>query len=260
MESKYNNIIYYNYLLYKYYRKIKNFGSLFHKSIAARDIVVCGIPRSGSTLLYKLIEEIIITEIRNNEIYFASDKEYLDALNNDFSYTLKKNHIYSPLLVKRIKSQKSIGFFTHRDLRDVVVSFMQSGWLQDFDEYIRSEKLKRISYDAILYAKTRNIVCIRYEDLMNQTSLIMNKICNRLNIKLDVKDINYIIDKYSINKVKEMAKKKEGNIKMGKGADFHPNHVSDGKSGKWRKYLTEEQIKTIELQAYEFLKFFNYVS
>ena len=71
--------------------------------------------------------------------------------------------------------------------------------------------------------------------------------------------INSIIDKYSITKVKEMTERSGINTKIKRSADFHPHHVSDGKSGKWKQYLSEEQIKVIESQANDFLKYFHYI-
>lgn len=43
------------------------------------------------------------------------------------------------------------------------------------------------------------------------------------------------------------------------GSGLHENHIADGRIGKWKEFLTSEQIDTINYFANDYNKFFKYI-
>lgn len=217
-------------------------------------------PRSGSTLLFNIIKEMLKLHTAKIDPYFINDKEYNKLLKNEISLVVKKNHRYSPLLKNRIMKGLSIGFFTHRDIRDVVVSLVQKGRIPDFDKWVNRGRLRKIVNDAFLYASTGKVMMIEYEHLLNQKKNVIDRVEKKLKLNLTDEEKESIIEKTDIEKTQKMLKEKDENEQIDYSNHLHQNHISDGKIGKWKQCLTDYEIQVINLEAKDFLNFFNYKS
>lgn len=226
------------------------------------DIVNCGIPRSGSTLLSMIINEILQFEYEIDYKYVKNEQGYIDHLKKHEPYIFSKLHIYSPLIAKRIKSHKCIGFFTHRDIRDIIVSRVQKGWTKNIENYIKSGANRLQINDALLYANVNNINIISYFDLMNNTKDIIGLVSKKLNITLTEQDIIKIHKNVSISTSKNRIGKanfiRQGENLVDLVSGLHRNHINDPTIGKWREILTNEQIKLINENSMDYLDYFNY--
>lgn len=246
------------YRLYRYYKQLGS-GVFFRTTnYPIRDIIICGMPRSGSTLLFNLIKQLMIIHSNKVNTYFNYDLEYRELLSNERSIYVKKNHRYSPLLSKRIEKKLSIGFFTHRDIRDVVVSLIQKGRITDFYDWLARRKLRKIINDSMLYANTKNIILIPYEELINDKKNVILKVAGKLNICLTESEINSLIDSSDIEKIKEDIKIRGEVGKIDVITQLHSNHIKDGIVGKWKEILSKDQIDIINESGKDFLKFFRY--
>lgn len=199
-----------------------------------------------------------VLQSKKTDPYFTNDTQYDRILRNNFSPKIRKNHRYSPLLARRIKSGQTVAFFTHRDIRDVVVSLMEKGRIENFERWIKRRRLKKIVNDALLYAQMDNVIRIGYSELMNQKEKVIKKIMILLNFNLTTEEISYILSNTEIEYTKGKLKTKEYSQEYDYEDHLHRNHIKDGKIGKWKEILSPGQVRVIEDQAKEFLDYFKY--
>jgi len=247
------------YYIYRFIRHLKDDMSLFYffHRYPITDVVVCGMPRSGSTLLFNILREMVRMDLDKRDGFFKNDKEYDHLLKSEKSYFVKKTHNLSWILIKRIRRKKTIGFFTHRDIRDIVVSMMQKGWIEDFDTFI-THSLPSIINIALIYASVKNMHVYSYEELINNKIKIIQDLQNILNVKIDEDSVYKIIERTSIEKAKEIIAKLGKNQNYDPTSHLHKNHIRDAKIGKWKEKLTKNQIEIINSVAKDYLKYFNY--
>jgi len=266
MKNIYTKIISLNKENYLAGKKLKTMLSLFRnfkfQNFYLFDIINCGAPRSGSTVLNILINKIILLKISNSDSYCNNETDYISKLQMTDRLHLSKTHVYSHLIAQRIIDKQSIGFFTHRDIRDVIVSYLQKGWIKNVDEFINGSKIKYYTFDAILYAKTKNMTIISYEDLIHNRKDIIKLIALKLDVTLSSNELNEIYRKSSVDYVANMMNKltySKGNIKKhNPSTGLHEDHINDPSIGKWKTYLTDEEIKRINNSAIEYLNYFQY--
>ena len=262
LEKYIKKVIYPHKNLYYICRFIKDlkytiFSLHFHK-YPLTDIVVCGIPRSGSTLLFNILREMIRIDLDKLDGYFETDKEYEQLLKSEKSYYIKKTHNLSWILLNRIKRKESTGFFTHRDIRDIVVSMMQKGWIKDFNKFIRFQ-LTVIINIALIYASVKNMHIYSYDELINNKMKVIKDLQTILNINLDKDSIFEIIKRTSIEETKKAIERLPKNQEYDPTSHLHKAHIKNGKIGKWNEELTDSQIKMINSVAKNYLRYFNYI-
>jgi|GEM_PF-1860445 len=260
MNKNFKEIIFRHPLLYSVYLTSRNFSLssiLKANSYKVKDIVVCGMARSGSTLLFNIIKEMVNFHYRKIDPYFIDDSEYSNLLNHEISLFIKKNHRYSFSLQRRLKKKLTFGFFTHRDIRDVVVSLMQNGRITDFNKWSADGRLRKIVNDALLYARTGNVMMIEYEDLLNNKLKVIDIIADNLKLNLFPEEEQSIVEKTDLVSTKKLLSAKETDT-IDLANHLHKNHISDGKVGKWKEILTKEQIAYINSSTKDFLDFFHY--
>lgn len=260
MNKNFKNYIFNHPFLYSLYLTSRglSLSSIFNaNSYKIKDVVVCGMARSGSTLLFNIIKEMLIFHYQKVDPYFINDSEFGRLLENEISMFVKKNHRYTYSLHRRLKKNLSYGFFTHRDIRDVVVSLMQKGRIPDFNRWVADGRLRKIVNDSLLYAKTGKVMMIEYEELINNKLAVINNISKKLKLNLTANETLLIVNHTDMESVKNRLESKE-NSEIDLTNHLHKNHISDGKVGKWRDTLNKEQVKIINNLTQDFLKYFNY--
>ena len=247
------------YSLYvKYYM---NMNSMFYKGkyvYEIKDIVVCGMQRSGSTLLFNIINEVLKENKHKEDTFFEEERLYKKLLQQELSTSVKKNHTYLPMVASRVKKGLSIGFFTHRDIRDVIVSSIQKGWLENVEEWVENERIRYMANNALLYAKTPNMNVISYEKLMNDKEAVIKEVATALGISLSERAIADINSRTSIENTKKKLAAIPEEKKLLYTDQLHKNHIADGKTGKWVDDLSADEIKVINELTKDFLLHFGY--
>lgn len=227
-----------------------------------KDIINCGAQRSGSTLLHNVIQQILFVNLASNYNFCGSEREYLKIQKQFTRYNLIKIHEYSPIIERRIVNGKSIGFFTHRDLRDVIASKIQKGWIKDIEKYISSGLLRREVNTCIAYALTKNINIFAYNDLILNKKESITKIASVLNVQLAEENIDNIISETSIKatqkKIEQATFKESWGNKVDDKTGLHDNHINDPTPGKWKNVINSEHEKMIIENASDYFDFFGY--
>ena len=247
--------------LYRLYLQYKNLNSLFYfnqDTFRIKDIVVCGMERSGSTLLFNIINEVLRENRSVLDPYFDDEIQYKKILAHERSILVKKNHMYVPLVAKRIRKGQTIGFFTHRDLRDVIVSLLQAGWLDKAETWVKNYRVKSISNNAMLYASTPNMHIFGYQQLICDKEEVIKEVANILNVSLTPEVIRQIDERTSIDKMRQKHYKQPTPTPYGFDHQMHTGHIADGEIGKWKRCLTPQEVHLVTQQCRKYLAFFGY--
>lgn len=231
---------------------------MFAKNSDYRDVLVCGIQRSGSTLLFNLVSEILWASKGNIDSFFSTQKGYNKITRDERSMIVRKTHSFFPVISKRVKSKKTIAFFSHRDIRDIVTSAIQKGMISDLDEWLEKGFLYKWVNDSILYCRTEGVVFVSYDDLVNNAFDVVDTISHKLDIPLDDSKAEAIVSKHSISAVKNrLANLTEGK-RLNVEDQYHKNHIADARIGKWKGFLSNLQERKILEIASDYQKAFGY--
>ena len=262
MKKSVKKLIFSSPQLYRWYVKYyMNANSLLYSgkhTYEIKDIIICGMQRSGSTLLFNIVNEVLSRNKHKQDTFFEEEILYKKLLQQELSTSVKKNHTYLPMVAQRVKKGISIGFFTHRDIRDVIVSSIQKGWLNNVEEWVENERIRYMANNALLYAKTPNMHVISYQKLMNDKEAVIKEVANKLDIVLDEQDIADIHHKTSIENTKKKLAAIPEEKKLLYTDQLHKNHIADGKTGKWINDLSKDEIALVTELTKDFLLYFGY--
>jgi len=265
MKKLLKKIIYNSEYSYYYYKLFQNkIKSRKNKINYGTDIVVCGLNRSGSTLSYNILFQILQKTYNPSLGFVFDEKAYIKELEKPNYSILRKTHDYSITLKNRIENKCTIGIFSHRHLLDVIASLIEKGWIKNIKDFLSQYGLEKLVYNSILIAKIRGVILISYEELLNEKEIFIQKIAKQLDLSLNEEQIQEIIYETSIEKIKKkisnMSFEKIGNDLVNKETGLHINHINNPALNKWTKVLSEEDVNLIKgRKAYgSYNKFFGY--
>ena len=139
-------------------------------------VVSAGMPRSGSTLLFNIIREILKVEF-GSKLASAWEADVQDLESGEAF--LIKTHRVSRLL--RFRAQHI--FYSYRDVRVAAVSAMRRFEIPISLEWMRAE------VEEYRKAKEVSRLIFQYEVLRNDPLLIVNQISRSLDIQVDAEEI-----------------------------------------------------------------------
>ena len=234
-------------------------------------IWIASVPRTGSMWTTNIIREIFLEGNLNvfpkNQIQY--DKEILNYYNSEAQlddnklnkYVLK---IHSKLTVLPPRSKIITNIRNPYDICASHNEFMKC----DLDKSISvaSDLSNWLNYYKKLY---NDIFLVKYEDIENQTNILIQKLSEFCGVKLSEMQIQNIILKYSKNKVMNLIKKNDEEIKtkMNKNeiidkkkivrfrdgsyrsfdinTGFQTRHISQRQSGEWKKVFSAQEVNII---------------
>ncbi|NVK49918.1 MAG: sulfotransferase domain-containing protein [Cyclobacteriaceae bacterium] len=232
-------------------------------------VIVCGMPRSGSTLQFNITWELVSrlkigqkVEWREGQDIIKNE-EKLAQLCDDKSISIIKSHNLEPIHYKLAEMGKSIKFlYSYRDLRDVVYSLKRK-----FD-YSTTKALTRINSSIETEQSLTNyasqVLKQDYQVLRYSLEKAITEIGQFLNLNADKNLVNDIFNELNIDVAFEKSRAKKIPFehfrrklailfrRPVKFADehhmYHPNHVSrnKGESGQWKENLTQDEISEID--------------
>lgn len=199
-------------------------------------LVIAGMRRSGSTLAYQLG-----CAIAGNKSGLRKISEVPKGVENRQDWYVIKTHRYLPETLPEIESGKVQVIITIRDPRDIATSIM-SLKEQPFDM-----ALSKVAWEIEQYrfwlGNCKGLHILRYEDFYNNLEVLIRKISGAIGMELDQSKIDELSERFSFEN--NMARSKE--IVKTEADYMFPGHIQDGIVGKWRVWLTDEQIE----QTYE---------
>ena len=202
-------------------------------------LIIAGMRRSGSTLAYQ-----IGCAITRNEDGPRRIDQLPKGAENGPSWHVVKTHRYHS-----DESGKAKVVITTRDPRDIIVSMMTMK-NESFEA-----ALDRASWEVREYKRwlenADNLHIFRYENFYNNIKTLVKGIGKAIEVEISREEIAKIADRFSFenNRTRSQQATKTD-------SDFiFPGHIQDGIIGKWRIWLTKEQIA--QVQEHVELRWFN---
>ena len=206
-------------------------------------IICAGMIRSGSTWLYNAVR--LLTISNGDDVYATWIKKYKN--DNSRSIHIVKAHLF----VENLLTNNAIVLTTYRDLRDIVASMINKGWItiEQSNNLLKvQEILDETTTHHRLY-KEKSKINLKYEDIIKDKALAIKKIA----ITLDIKTNNY----------QSLADQIEGLAYTKQGYDqttlLHNNHrTTKDKIGYYKNILSLDTIRFIEEKYKDWLTQYEY--
>ena len=194
------------------------------------NIIISSMYRAGSTLCYNIVSDSLEAH-HDVKKSLTSDGCEVNGVG------IHKHHQETPSI---LKSNDTV-IYLYRDILDTLVSYCQRkntnfstfnlhGW--DAIEYINI--MIKLDNEMKSYPIKKLDLC--YEE----TILDVKGLCKKLESFLEIQ-IPYS-NSYEINNVKSITSNLD---KHNLETNYHPNHVKDGKIGKWKSFINENDLEKV---------------
>ena len=234
-------------------------------------IVCCGMPRSGSTLQFNIVWQVMESaglgrrvDWRIGSAWERASEELAAMAREQQSHVIKIHAVPEALKAIADEAPHRIRFaYVHRDIRDVVVS------LQSKFGYSVTKAIRRIGSSVELeeWLARRppgHVLVQDYERLLTRLPEAVGEVARFFGAELSAPEIARIAAELDINKAYARSRARkvpfEGirrrlNFLLGRKTAFaddelmlHPGHVSEhrGQIGIWRERLTGNDLAAVE--------------
>ncbi|MEL6812394.1 MAG: FkbM family methyltransferase [Bacteroidota bacterium] len=226
-------------------------------------IVCAGAKRSGSTLQYNILSRLVEeTNLGMRIPHFKPDE--FNTIRNTYGskegYKVIKAHVLTPSLQEVIDANETTVFHSYRDIRDVVVSYINKGWMGNENESISNcvsdylaEYNSWIKLDTTIHSR-------KYEDFAFDLENEVMAYAEILQLDIDEEvaqriagELNLELLKKSQTHIDSDKAEERFNNKFHKDTLLHTNHIKDGSANQFLKELNGNQISLIESIAYHYL-------
>jgi hypothetical protein len=234
--------------------------------------IISGMMRSGSTWSHNVTRMILTAVFNNVRVCYANlddMDQLLDVADNtsDFPIILKA-HYPNERALAGIMSGKYKNIFTYRDPRDCYCSRRSFRPGEDRMEAI--EKVKHSMPYAEVFLTDRNSMCVKYEDITIHDEFTVAKMATYIlspaDLYLDQKITDWIAEQVRPNAIKEYIATfdqldsivADQDHKVDVNTQFHDNHITDGRDGRWRTDLLPEDRDMVYNELNEFAEMLGY--
>ena len=209
-------------------------------------IIICGMYRSGSTLLFNIVKHLCkeFNVLNFSGKPLTTHKVHLDWTNN----SVFRKWAY----IEKSWDPNNLVIYSRRDVRDVICSYFQREKcsLENF-QHAGKNYIDFLCWivknDWLIDAaakSTSNIKILSYEKEINGDSnlmLLASKIISLFNVNQTLKHTD-------LTSFQFMSSKNKTDIlsKMDGLTQYWPNHLNDGKIGKYKNILNNKQLSSIE--------------
>lgn len=226
-------------------------------------VVVCGMHRSGSTLVAQLVKGLLQAQIKPvlvSDNGLGSTVEELQSRAGDPDRIwLAKVHRHAKRFGHELPSNGAIYFYTYRDMRDALASAWRKNRLQIGDPDRSPSALTSFIRDQIRAAKSfeacPNIWIGRYEDFVHNLEELTLSLAKALKIQASPALVADLIaaarPEEQLKRVREL---KQGNGSVRASTFITSNHITDGREGAWKETLTVAEAQLAEGLARDWLK------
>ncbi len=230
-----------------------------------------GMPRSASTWQYQVVTCLAENRGLGSGLGWVTPRSFpqlRDRFSDDSTLKIVKTHLSSEEMLREVETGQGKVFYTYRDIRDVIVSWLG---FQDksFDE-ILSRAEQYVFEEHFIWTGQPGAVISLYDDIMGRPSKQITEIAKAMGVCLAEREADRLAEAFSLDqqkrRVKAVRRDPRGIAKrtlcrlLGRPVDYydkktqlHWNHISSGKSGRWRQELTQEQCKAIKAKFGQWL-------
>lgn len=216
-------------------------------------VVCCGMQRSGSSLQYNVVKEIVQTTPNNVmlgwTIWQDFAKEYNKYKNHDGIVVMKTHpalHIFYPKMHDLFFGDSNLKFiYSYRHILDVVASLLRFG---SDKEVTFSSSLAWIiqTHNAWLQIPRSKMFVGRYEEFYNNIGKLVEDIATFLNIPLTEQQIDTITKSNVLSSTKKKIEKNRGESKFDKQTTYWKQHITnEGLIYSYEQTLSADEISML---------------
>lgn len=225
-------------------------------------IFCCGARRSGSTLQYNIVADIVENTNSGIRIEFVSPADFpliKEKYKEVAGYKVFKTHFLTEEIKHEIEVEGALAFYTYRDVRDVIVSLINKEWAKKEKKSIKDATIKYLNDYYSWMNIENNLVLRKYEEFYLKINKECDFIANVLKLKLDEDVKQMIVDKLSLNNLKEKLQQRDVDVVEYNGNHFdkktllHINHINNGDANQFLDFLNIDEILEIEAIATNWL-------
>jgi hypothetical protein len=224
-------------------------------------VVVCGMHRSGSTLVWQISRMLLDGHPRLRNPRGLSTAEFPAAAADADDLLMAKVHFRPAMSKADFPDEGAKYLYTFRDPRDVVASLYRKGRLKP-EHPERGPRNSRLTVRRELrgdtFWRSKGDVWIRrYEDFKDDLPALVREIATYLGVDADEAEVAAIVAEVDIDTQAERAVQAK---RHGVDDDLRitSNHITDGREGAWRETLTDEELVAIEGESARWLQAHGY--
>jgi hypothetical protein len=226
-------------------------------------VVICGMYRSGSTLVAQLVKGLLETQskpvtISSNGLGSTAEEMHARAADANQIW-IAKVHRRAKRYGDSLPDNGAIYFYTYRDMRDAVASAWRKNRLQIGDSDRSSKALESFIKDQIKAGKTfeacKNLWIGQYEDFIHSLEDLVTQLAETLKINASPQLIKKLVSAARPSEqLKRVNELKRGNNAVRASTFITSNHITDGREGAWKETLTVAEAQLAETLARDWLK------
>lgn len=219
------------------------------------DVFCVGMYRACSTWQYEVAAHLIERHRRGRRLGFVLGEDYAGP-GRPFGpgWRVLKSHEGHRRFADALTSGRAIAVYAHRDLRDVVFSFMYKRGMT-FEEFLRHGLVHQVVENDRFWTSQPRRLDQRYEDLIADPAAGVEGIAAHLGVELEPGEADEIASEYSFERNKKRTRDLQRRLREAVGdlSDpallqvydgktlLHWNHLRDGRAGGWREEATPRQ-------------------
>lgn len=225
-------------------------------------VVVCGMHRSGSTLVAQLAKGLLSgctpLSVSNNGL--GDSIEEMHARAEDPNQTwLAKVHIPRRVLRRALPDKGAKYLYTYRDVRDALASAWRKNRFlfgsEDRGAQIAAQFVKEEISIGSVFEDRRHCWIGRYESIVNDLPCLVDDLAGFLNVSVSAENRQRLVEEASPQKQRERSLQvSSGDRSVRLETFITTNHITDGRSGAWKETLSVEEAIAAEEAGREWLK------
>lgn len=207
--------------------------------------ICAGMQRSGSTWQYQVASHLVEGHLHGVRLGFVG-LHWLPEVRReviDNRWRVLKVHDSHPALTELIAERRAVGFYTYRDIRDVVYSIKaRSG--ASFERVI-GEVPNLLRHHRVWSAHERTLVQ-RYESHVLDPTGAIREIAAHLGLHPPAVEIENIAVLYSLEANRRRARQlADSGVPYDPHTQLYSNHLRSGEAGTWRRLATPAEIEIL---------------
>lgn len=209
------------------------------------NILVAGIPRSGSLRIFNIVRLGLEQLYSRNEINFGYENKFFDMPSK--KHQLLKIHSCSD----NWRDWADIVFTTKRDLRDILASSIDFGMIDK--RFLSEERINLFLSDIVekyKYWKQYTDLEVIYENYDENKMQILTRIFEICKLKVDISQVLEKIDFIANNRADKSLV----------GEYISKKHISDRNNDTYKNRLDEESLSVVEQYFLDWLKLNGYAA